>query len=142
MGSMDGKVALVTGSTQGVGEATARRFAAEGASGLVVCGRSRERGDSVAADLCRTGVDAVFVPAELEDQDSCHALVAESLERFGRIDTLVNAAGLSLRGSIIDSDVELFDRLMAVNARAPLVLIKDTLRRNIHERIDGTILVL
>ncbi len=124
MGRFDGKVALVTGSTQGIGEAVARRLAAEGAAGIVVCGRSHERGAAVVTALAELGTEAHFVPVELGDAASCLALIAAADERFGRIDVLVNAAGLTLRGSIVDTDVELWDTLMNVNVRAPFLLMQ------------------
>ncbi len=132
MGRFNGKVALVTGSTQGIGEAVARRLAEEGAAGIVVCGRNHDRGNAVAEALTAIGTESVFVPVELGDADSCKALVAAADQRFGRIDVLVNAAGLTLRGSIVDTSVELWDTLMDVNVRAPFLLMQgaiDIMRR-------------
>jgi NAD(P)-dependent dehydrogenase (short-subunit alcohol dehydrogenase family) len=121
---LDGRVVIVTGSTQGLGAAIAERCAALGAAGLVVCGRSRERGEAVRARLEAAGAEALFVPAELADAGACAAIVAACDERFGRLDGLVNAAGLSTRGTLDDTSVELWDRLFAVNARAPFVLMQ------------------
>jgi NAD(P)-dependent dehydrogenase (short-subunit alcohol dehydrogenase family) len=117
---LDGKVLVVTGSTQGLGAAIARRAAAVGAAGIVVTGRNRERGEEVAASL---ECDAVFVSAALEDEQQCRAIVRACDERFGRLDGLVNAAGLSTRGTLDGTSVELWDRLFAVNVRAPFVLM-------------------
>ena len=124
MARFDGKIALITGSTQGVGEAVARRLAAEGAAGIVVCGRSEERGRTVAGDLNDAGTETIFVPVELGDPDSCHALVVAADDRFGRIDVLVNSAALTLRGTITDTTVELWDTMMDVNLRAPFLLMQ------------------
>jgi NAD(P)-dependent dehydrogenase (short-subunit alcohol dehydrogenase family) len=118
---LDGKVVIVTGSTQGVGEAIARRVAALGAAGVVVTGRDRERGETVRAGL---ECDAVFVAADLSDPDACARIVRVAGERFGRLDGVVNAAGLSTRGTIDDTSVELWDLLFAVNVRAPFLLIQ------------------
>jgi NAD(P)-dependent dehydrogenase (short-subunit alcohol dehydrogenase family) len=139
MGRFDNQVALVTGSTQGVGEAVARRFVAEGASGIVVCGRNEQRGAGVAAALVDLGADAIFVPVELGDAESCRALVAATDERFGRVDTLVNAAGLTLRGTIVDTSVELWDMMFAVNVRAPFLLMQSTISIMRREEIPGSI---
>ena len=130
MSRFQNKVALVTGSTQGIGEAVARRLAAEGASGVVVCGRNLERGAAVVAALRDMGSEAHFIPVELGSADSCKALIAKTDEIFGRIDVLVNAAGLSLRGSIVDTTVELWDTLMNVNVRAPFLLMQGGDRNN------------
>ena len=139
MGRFDGKVALVTGSTQGIGEAVARRLALEGADGIVVCGRNRDRGVGVAAALTALGSRAKFVPVELGDADSCKALIGRTDELFGRIDVLVNAAGLSLRGSIVDTSVELWDTLMNVNVRAPFLLMQGAIEIMRREGRGGAI---
>ena len=135
-GRFDGKVALVTGSTQGVGEAVVRRLAAEGAAGIVVTGREADRGAAVAASL---GTDALFVPADLADAGAAPRLIAAADERFGRIDVLVNAAADTARGSIVDTTPELFERLMAVNVRAPLLLMQGAIAVMRREEIEGTI---
>jgi NAD(P)-dependent dehydrogenase (short-subunit alcohol dehydrogenase family) len=125
---LDGKILIVTGSTQGLGAAIARRAAGLGSAGIVICGRHRERGEAIRADLEQLGTEAVFVTAELADADSTHAIVHACDERFGRLDGLVNAAGLSTRGTIDDTTVELWDRLFAVNVRAPFLLIQAGVR--------------
>lgn len=134
-----GKVGLVTGSTQGIGEAAARRMASEGAQGIVVCGRNIGRGEAVAAALSGMGTEAIFVPVELAEAESCLALIEATDRRFGRLDTLVNAAGLSTRGTIINTTVELWDQLVAVNARAPFLLMQGAIRIMRREGIAGTI---
>jgi NAD(P)-dependent dehydrogenase (short-subunit alcohol dehydrogenase family) len=113
---LDDKVVIVTGATQGLGAGIARRCRALGAR-LVLTGRDAERGEAVRAEL-----DAVFVPAELQDVDACRAVVAGAADAYGRVDGLVNAAGLSTRGTFDDTTIELWDRLFAVNVRAPFVL--------------------
>ncbi len=139
MDRFNGKVALVTGSTQGLGEAIARRFATEGASGIVVCGRNRERGEAVATSIGEVGPDAMFVPVELGDLDSLAALIAATDERFGRLDVLVNAGALTNRGSIIDTTPELWDSLLNVNTRAPFFLMQGAIKIMRREGIAGTI---
>ena len=113
---LDGKVVIVTGATQGLGAAFARRCHALGAQ-LVLTGRDRARGEAVREEL-----DAAFVEAELQDVEACRAVVAAAQETYGRLDGLVNAAGLSSRGTLDSTSVELWDRLFAINVRAPFVL--------------------
>jgi NAD(P)-dependent dehydrogenase (short-subunit alcohol dehydrogenase family) len=119
-----GRVALVTGGTQGLGEAVARALAREGAGGVAVVGRHEERGRQVAAALGAQGSEALFVRADLRDPDDCLAVVPAVLERFGRVDGLVNAAGSTARGTLAETTVELFDEIMAVNVRAPMLLMQ------------------
>ena len=98
--SFDGKLAIITGGTQGIGEATARLFAARGAAGLIVCGRNSERGQAIAADLSAGGCHTRFVQMDLENISDCRAVVAKADDAFGKVDALVNAAATSERGSI------------------------------------------
>jgi NAD(P)-dependent dehydrogenase (short-subunit alcohol dehydrogenase family) len=125
---LDGKVVIVTGSTQGLGAAIARRAVLLGAAGIVITGRDEQRGRAVCADLEADGAAALFVAAELADPDAGATIVGTCADRFGRLDGLVNAAGLSSRGTLDDTGVELWDRLFAVNARAPFLLIQQAAR--------------
>jgi NAD(P)-dependent dehydrogenase (short-subunit alcohol dehydrogenase family) len=125
---LDGRVLVVTGGTQGLGAAIADRVAALGAAGVVVCGRDEERGAAARDRLAAGGCDAEFVAADLADADACRAVIAACDARFGRLDGLVNAAGLSSRGTLDDTSVELWDRLFAVNVRAPFVLMQEAAR--------------
>jgi NAD(P)-dependent dehydrogenase (short-subunit alcohol dehydrogenase family) len=122
---LDGQVVVVTGSTQGLGAAIATRVARLGAAGVVVTGRDAERGAQVRD---RLGTDALFVAGDLAREDDCRALIAACAERFGRLDGLVNAAGLSSRGTLDDTSVELWDLLFAVNVRAPFILTQEAAR--------------
>jgi NAD(P)-dependent dehydrogenase (short-subunit alcohol dehydrogenase family) len=115
---LDDKVVIVTGATQGLGAAIARRAHALGAS-LVLTGRDERRGAAVAEEL-----GARFVAADLADPRAAEAIVGAG----DRLDGLVNAAGLSTRGTIDDTSVELWDRLFAVNARAPFLLTQRAAR--------------
>ena len=91
--ALAGKVAVVTGGTQGLGEAIARAFAERGAAGLVICGRNAKNGERVASEIGRSGCPTVFVQADLAKVADCRKVVAKADKRFGRVDVLVNAAG-------------------------------------------------
>ena len=133
---LDDKVVVVTGSTQGLGAAIARRAADLGAAGIVVTGRDAARGQGVCDEL---GTEAVFVAADLADPEAGATIVGACDERFGRLDGLVNAAGLSLRGTLDDTSVELWDRLFAINARAPFLLMQHAARVMRREGRGGSV---
>lgn len=136
---LSGQVIVVTGGTQGIGEATARHAAACGAAGLVICGRNEERGRAVAAELERQGCPTVFQRAELAEPEDCRAVVEAADRRFGRIHGLVNAAGATDRGHLHDTTVELWDRIFAVNVRAPFLLMQGCVAVMRREGIAGSI---
>lgn len=134
-----GKVAVVTGGTQGLGEATARLFAERGATGLVICGRSEERGDRVADEITASGCPTAFVQADLADVGACRGVIETAEVEFGRVDTLVNCAGSSERGTVDDTTPELWDRIFALNVRAPFFLLQCSVEIMRAQKIEGTI---
>ena len=133
---LDGKVALITGAAQGIGEATARLFADRGVSGLVLTDRNAEKGAAVAAAL---GPDARFVAADLQDLDAVRQLVPAAEAAFGRLDIVCNIAASTERGSILDTDPELYERILAVNLRAPFFLMQDAALLMRRLKIEGAI---
>jgi NAD(P)-dependent dehydrogenase (short-subunit alcohol dehydrogenase family) len=134
---LDGKIAVVTGGTQGLGEAVARLFASRGAKGLVICGRNAGRGRVVAADLTAQGCRTEYVQADLAVIEDTRAVAAAAKRAFGVVHALVNAAGITDRGTIFDTSPELFDRMFAVNVRAPFFLMQDVAKIMRRERIEG-----
>jgi NAD(P)-dependent dehydrogenase (short-subunit alcohol dehydrogenase family) len=115
------QVILITGSTTGIGEHMARRFIQEGAR-VILHGRDAARGEALRQEL---GADkAEFCQGSLEDAAYPEKLAADALAAFGRVDALVNNAALTIRGRIDTTDAAFFDRMMAVNARAPMLLIR------------------
>jgi NAD(P)-dependent dehydrogenase (short-subunit alcohol dehydrogenase family) len=137
---VDGKVALVTGATQGIGHAVAEALAGAGATGLLITGRDAVRGEAVAREIAGGGVPTAFVAADLADPETPARLISECLGRFGRIDALVNAAGLTDRASFLDADADIWERLFAVNARAPFFLMQSAIAA-MRERGQGGAIV-
>ncbi len=127
--SLAGRTVLVTGGTQGIGEGCALAAAEAGASAVCITGRNAERGAAVVAKLRALGARAHFVAADLADAAATAGIVPRAEEALGLVDGLVNAAGLTDRGTILDTPIELWDRLFAVNARAPFQLIQAVARR-------------
>ena len=137
--SLEGKVAVVTGSTQGLGEAIATLFAERGVAGLVITGRNEANGARVKAALEAKGVKTLFVAADLAKIEAAEEIIAAADKAFGRVDILVNAAGITDRGSIWDTQPELFDAMFAVNVRAPFFLMQHALKVMRREKIEGSI---
>ena len=122
--AVSGKVVLVTGASYGIGEATARRLASAGATVLVVA-RSREKLESLCAEIRERGGNAYAYPTDLSDLDSVDALAAQVLERHGYVDVIVNNAGKSIRRSIELSYQRFhdFQRTIDVNYLGPVKLL-------------------
>jgi NAD(P)-dependent dehydrogenase (short-subunit alcohol dehydrogenase family) len=137
--SLAGRAVLVTGGTQGIGEGIARAAAEAGAAGIAVTGRNPERGRAVAAALAAAGVRAHFSVGDLASEADCRRIVAEAEIALGTIDGLVNAAGLTDRGTLEATTVELWDRLFAVNVRAPFILTQEVIRRLKARRRPGAV---
>ena len=114
------KVILITGSTAGIGAGMARLFVQQGAR-VVLHGRDAGRGAALVAEL---GSAAVLHVDDLADPEAAPRMVQAALQAFGRLDGLVNNAALSTRSPLADTDAAFFDRLVAVNLRAPLLLIR------------------
>jgi NAD(P)-dependent dehydrogenase (short-subunit alcohol dehydrogenase family) len=125
-GRLAGKVALVTGSTSGIGRGIADYFAAEGGR-VVLHGRSEERGRAAVEAIAKVGGEAAFCAADLTDEAACRALVRFAVDRFGALDALVNNAADTSRGDIEHAPVALFDTILATNLRAPFILIQEAI---------------
>jgi len=142
MGKLDGKVAIVTGASRGIGEEIARLFAAEGAK-VVCAARSLNEGDhklfrgslnTTVAEIQAKGGAAIAVQTDLSKEEDCHRLVAESRKAFGSIDILVNNAAVSFFSQIKDMTLKQWDVSWAVGPRAIFILTKDVLPDMIQKR--------
>jgi len=127
------RIVLVSGGTQGVGAGVARAAVREGAT-VVVTGRRTGIGTALADEI-----GGEYVPADVSDVDSARASVAAVVERHGRIDGLVNAAGLTSRGTLLDTTPELFDAHIAVNLRGPFFLMQAAVRDMLRRGEPGSI---
>jgi NAD(P)-dependent dehydrogenase (short-subunit alcohol dehydrogenase family) len=128
------KVVLVTGSASGIGEAMARRFAKEGAF-VIVHGPPGSAAEHVAKEISEGGGRSAFVLGALEEKIAPQKMIEEVVGIAGRIDALVNNAGVMTRGNLESTDADLFDRTIAINLRAPLLLIRAALP--IFRRLGG-----
>ena len=105
-GQFAGKVAAITGGTQGVGEAVARLYVERGAAGLTLAGRTAARGEALAAELSDLGTPTVFVQADMANVADCQRFIDTTEQRFGRLDALVNCAADTGRARVENTTEE------------------------------------
>nr|WP_262244142.1 SDR family NAD(P)-dependent oxidoreductase [Serratia liquefaciens] len=140
MDQLVGKVAVITGGTQGLGAAIARHFSQQGAAGVIICGRNQAKGAGIAERLnAETDTPVIFVRADLSSVEDCRQVIAKTDELFGRVDVLVNAGGMTDRGTIIDTAPELFDKMFATNVRGPFYLMQESIKIMRRENTAGSI---
>ena len=116
MDRLRGKVAAVSGGASGIGEATVRRFVAEGAK-VAFADRDADRGKRVMAEIEATGGQALFVEAQLGREADAAAFVKQAADRFGRLDVLVNNAGIRLYHTVVEATAESWDEILGVNLK-------------------------
>lgn len=142
MGLVDGKVAVITGGTSGIGEAAARQFAAEGAT-VVIAGRRKDAGERLAAELSlmtAPDAEAEFVPADVSAEADVQALIGHVMARFGSLDCLVNNAGVGgTPGGVATVDMDRFWGTLAVNLGGVVLGMKHAAPVMIRQR-SGSII--
>jgi NADP-dependent 3-hydroxy acid dehydrogenase YdfG len=123
---LDGTVALVTGASSGIGRATAIRLAGEGASVALVA-RRRDRLDAVAAGIEEAGGRTLILEADIAHREAAADVVERTVAGLGRLDTLVNAAGVMLIGDSVEAPLEDWERMVDVNLKALMYMTKAAL---------------
>ena len=134
------KVVIVTGSTQGSGAETAKLLAYRGAKGITICGRKEQDGLKIKEEIESIGSKCLFVKADLFEEKDCRNIIKLTDENFGKIDSLINVAGFTERGTILSTTMENYERCFNVNTKAPFILMQDTIKIMLREKIKGTIL--
>jgi NADP-dependent 3-hydroxy acid dehydrogenase YdfG len=129
-------VALVTGASSGIGAATARTLAEDGASVALVA-RRRDRLEALAAEIENKAGTALVVEADITDRAQAEAAVQQTVEKFGRLDTLVNNAGLMLLGPVADADPDEWERMIAINTHGLLYTTRAALPYLLNAAEDG-----
>lgn len=133
-------ITIINGGTQGLGEAVARKLAAdERTTGLVLAGRSADLGTALATDLTERGTDTIFVEADMAEVGAPGSVAAACAERFGSVYGLVNIAAVTSRATLLEDTPEHFDRMFAVNIRAPYFLARAAVQVMIDQGVEGSI---
>lgn len=117
MGRLENKSAIVIGATSGMGESIARMYAAEGAE-VILTGRREEKGRAIEESICSTGGKAVFVQADFTKKEDLERIFQVAMDRFGKIDILINNAGVGTTGAIDEMTMDAYDRTMDINIRS------------------------
>jgi NAD(P)-dependent dehydrogenase (short-subunit alcohol dehydrogenase family) len=123
---LEGKVALITGGTSGIGSATAERFAREGAA-VAITGRNREAGRRVVDALEEAGAEALFICSDVRFNEDCRRAVEQTLQRFGKIDVLFNNAGVFHPRSVVECSEEEWDETIDSSLKGAFLMSKHVL---------------
>lgn len=130
---LQNKVALITGGTSGIGEATAALFAKEGAK-VAITGRDEKRGQSVVDRIAQNGGEAIFVRADVRSATECENAVDTSLKAFNRLDILFNNAGVFFPHTVVDCTEEEWDLQLDINLKGTFLMSKAALPSMIAQR--------
>jgi len=137
--ALEGKIALVTGGSRGIGAAIAKRLAADGANVAITYTKGADAAAAVVKDIERAGGKAIAIQADAADADAGTAAVEKTVARFGGLDVLVNNAGTAIPKSFEETTLEELDRLIDINLRGTLVATQAALK---HMKSGGRIIMI
>lgn len=126
MKTLEGTVALITGAGRGIGRSIALTLAKHGAN-IALSARNQQELQTVQAEVTKLGQEATYQVADVSLEADVKKLVEKTVEHFGRLDIVVNNAGLGIYGPLLETSVETWDAVMAVNARGPFLVCKETI---------------
>jgi 3-oxoacyl-[acyl-carrier protein] reductase len=138
-GKLEGKVAVVTGGSRGIGAAIAKRLAADGASVAITYTKGADAAASVVKEIERAGGKAIAIQADAADADAVKAAVEKTVTTFGRLDVLVNNAGTAIPKRFEETTLEELDRVIDINVRGTMVATQAALK---HMKSDGRIIMI
>jgi len=136
---MEGKIALITGGSRGIGAAIAKRLAADGANVAITYTKGADAAASVVKEIERAGRKAIAIQADATDADAVEAAVEKTVTTFGRLDVLVNNAGTAIPKRFEETTLEELDRLIDINVRGTFVATQAALK---HMQSGGRIIMI
>lgn len=139
-GKLNGKVAIITGASAGIGEASAKALAAEGAE-LVVTARREERLKKLVNELNALGTKSVYVAGDACEDETAKKTIQAAIDNFGRIDILLNNAGMGIYKDLVDTSLEEYDTMMDTNMRSGFLFTRYAVPHMIKQG-EGTVLML
>ncbi|HUO97076.1 MAG TPA: SDR family oxidoreductase [Rhizomicrobium sp.] len=140
MAKLEGKVAVITGASAGIGRAAARALAREGAK-VALTARRRERLEELSAEIRRSGTEAVFVSGDVREEQTAKDIVARTVKAFGRIDILIANAGMAYYRNLVDTSISEYDEMMDINMKGTWLITRHTVPVMIKQR-EGQILLV
>ena len=133
------KVVVVTGSTQGSGAETAKLFAHRGAKAITICGRQKGHGEAIKEQIETIGSKCLYVKADLSNVDDCRNVISLTDKEFGTVNSLINVAGYTERGTILSTTLDNYEKNFNINTRAPFLLMQESIKIMIRDKNKGTI---
>ena len=133
------KVIVITGSTQGSGAETAKLFAYRGAKAITICGRQDRLGELLRKEIENIGSKCIYVKADLDKEEDCRNIISLTDKEFGTVDSLINVAGYTERGTILSTTMENYNKNFNINTKAPFILMQESIKIMIRDKNKGTI---
>ena len=133
------KVIVITGSTQGSGAETAKLFAHRGAKAITICGRQEEQGELIKKEIESIGSKCIYVKADLDKENDCRNIISLTDKEFGTVNSLINVAGYTERGTVLSATMENYNKNFNINTKAPFILMQESIKIMIRDKNKGTI---
>ncbi len=137
---LNGKTAIITGAATGIGKSIAEEFSKLGANVVINYGHNADPANELANKLNRNSFNAIAIKADVSNQSEVDLMVQETIEKFGRIDVLVNNAGIEKKRPFLEKPLEEWNRILAVNLTGPFICAQAVAREMIKAKIEGVII--